>query len=146
VDAYTKVVMLQRVREESAQDEDSERRSQVLHQHHHQHCLTTAIDTRVVQQWKILTLSVLLLSTLAIALGVYSYTNNNERREFETQFHQDADKVMEDLGTKLDFSLAAVDELVVSFVVSKVTQIVRSFQTLVQYLQLKHTTPSMIYV
>ena len=109
------------VREESAQDENSQSRSQVFHQHHHQHCLTTTIDTRVVQQWKILTVTVLLLSTLAIALGAYTYTSNNEKREFETQFQQDADKIMGDLGMKLDSSLAAVDELVVSFVVSKVT-------------------------
>ena len=75
-------------------------------------------DSRIVRRWKMLTLAVLLLTTVVIAVATYLFTSNNEQTEFETQFRDDANKVLGDLGTKLDFSLGAVDSLVVDAVVS----------------------------
>ena len=75
-------------------------------------------DSRVVLQWKMLTLAVLLLSTVGMAVATYLFTSSNEQREFETRFCDDANKILGDLGTKIDLSLGAVDALVVNAVVS----------------------------
>jgi len=80
--------------------------------------MSNEIESRTVRRWKLLTVAVLLLSTIGVALTVYFYTSNGEIRDFEKQFHDDANKVLGDLGTKVDFSLTAIDALVVSMVVS----------------------------
>ena len=83
-----------------------------------QHAVVNGDDSRIVRQWKMLTLAVLLLSTVGMAVATYLFTSSNEQREFETRFCDDANKILGDLGTKIDLSLGAVDALVVNAVVS----------------------------
>ena len=82
------------------------------------HAVVNRDDSRVVLQWKMLTLAVLLSSTVGMAVATYLFTSSNEQREFETRFCDDANKILGDLGTKIDLSLGAVDALVVNAVVS----------------------------
>ena len=59
-------------------------------------------------------LCVLFCSTLGVAFGVYFYVQQAEERAFEDQFEEDSLKVLESIGTNLDFTLGAVDSFVVN--------------------------------
>lgn len=69
---------------------------------------------RAVTFSRVLLLSVLALSTVGVAFGVYLYTSNSEDRSFEDQFDEDAQKILESIGTSLDFMLGALDSFVVN--------------------------------
>jgi len=77
-----------------------------------------AKQTRTVRQGKRLVLSVLLLSTIAMALSVYLYLSRTEHAEFHGRFHEYADKVLQSLGQSVDGTMGAVDSLMVGMVVS----------------------------
>lgn len=63
---------------------------------------------------RVLLLTVLALSTVGVAAGVYIYTSRAETEAFENQFEEDALKVLESIGTSLDFTLGAVDSFVIN--------------------------------
>ena len=69
---------------------------------------------RAVSCSRALILAVLACSTVGVALGVYFYVSLAEEQSFENQFHEDALKVLESIGTSLDFTLGAVDSFVVN--------------------------------
>lgn len=68
---------------------------------------------KAVKYSRIAVLLILLLSTVGMAVFIYQYTNNSERDQFEKQFREDARKVLEHVGTELDFTLGAADAFLV---------------------------------
>jgi len=86
----------------------------MVRQQHEDEIFSTTRESQTVRRWKLLMVAVLLVSMGGIALTIFLHTSNLEVSEFDKQFHDDADKVMKDMGTKLDFSLGAIDALVVS--------------------------------
>jgi hypothetical protein len=77
----------------------------------------TRAETRVLRRWKLLLVLVLLFSMIFVGLAVYFFMAKSEQQNFELQFAQDADKVLEALGDSLDLTLKAVDALAVGMVV-----------------------------
>lgn len=75
-------------------------------------------ETRNVYVLKACAVSVLILSALGIALTVFFYTRNSELYQFENQFHDDANKVMEAIGSSIEDSLGAMDTFATSIVSS----------------------------
>lgn len=69
---------------------------------------------RAVNCSRALILSVLACSTIGVAFGVYYYVKGQEERAFEDQFEEDSLKVLESIGTSLDFTLGAVDSFIVN--------------------------------
>lgn len=61
-------------------------------------------------------ITVLVMSTLGVALAVYHYTKLTETIVFEDQIQDSADKIFESIGSALDLSMGAADSLVVSTV------------------------------
>lgn len=66
-------------------------------------------ETRQVQQIKLLTLLVLLLSMVGVAVGVFKYSSNSETKAFEEQFYDDANKILESVGTNFERALGSLD-------------------------------------
>jgi len=71
-----------------------------------------------VKRGRILVLTVLLLATVGVALTVYFLASSTERKQFENDFEEFADKVLLSLGGNLELTLGAIDSLVVTMVVS----------------------------
>lgn len=69
---------------------------------------------RAVNCSRALILSVLACSTIGVAFGVYYYVKGEEDRAFKDQFDEDSLKVLESIGTSLDFTLGAVDSFTVN--------------------------------
>lgn len=69
---------------------------------------------KAVRFSRLLLLSVLFLSTVVVAITVYLYTSHAEQRAFEDQFEEESLKVLESIGTSLDYTLGAVDSFVVN--------------------------------
>lgn len=69
---------------------------------------------RAVNCSRALILSVLACCTFGVAFGVFHYVSQAEERAFEDQFNEDSLKVLESIGTTLDFTLGAVDSFVVN--------------------------------
>jgi len=80
--------------------------------------LAAAVENRVVKRGRILVLTVLLLATVGVALTVYFLASSTERKQFENDFEEFADKVLLSLGGNLELTLGAIDSLVVTMVVS----------------------------
>jgi hypothetical protein len=58
----------------------------------------------------------LLGSTIGVAVGVHRYVAHGEQVNFETQFHDDSKKVLDNIGSTLAITLGSVDEFLVSLV------------------------------
>ena len=69
---------------------------------------------RAVACSRVLILALLACSTIGVAFGVYFYVSSAEEQAFKDQFDEDALKVLESIGTSLDFTLGAVDSFVVN--------------------------------
>lgn len=74
------------------------------------------VGTRAVCCLRFSVIAVLLLSTIAVALGVYYFIDTNENNNFESNFGDDAEKVFEALSTSLFLTLGAVDSYVMGLV------------------------------
>jgi len=72
-------------------------------------------DSRRIRGMRFLALLVLLFS-VAGALAVYLYLSSSQMEQFETQFQDDAIKLLASLGGTLDYSMGAVDALTVGLV------------------------------
>ncbi len=70
-------------------------------------------ENKAVFCGKLVVLTVLLLSALAIALAIYYYTSHAEHTAFVQRFHQDSNKILEAIGSTLDISLGSIDSFLV---------------------------------
>ncbi|CAJ1943563.1 unnamed protein product [Cylindrotheca closterium] len=57
-----------------------------------------------------------LFCAIPIAIAIFMYTKNNEREEFESQYIEFANKVLESIGTTLENSFGSLDNLATSVV------------------------------
>jgi hypothetical protein len=73
-------------------------------------------ETKAVGQTRLFVFLFLILCMIGVGLFVYFTTKQSESAQFEQQFHEDANKVLQSLGMSLDFTLGGIDALVVSFV------------------------------
>eukprot|EP00977_Amphora_coffeiformis_P019489 scaffold7295_cov167-Amphora_coffeaeformis.AAC.11 len=73
---------------------------------------------KAVKYSRIAVLVILLVSAVGLAVFVYRYTNSSELDQFEKQFEEDARKVLEHVGTELDFTLGASDAFLVEEITS----------------------------
>jgi hypothetical protein len=73
-------------------------------------------ETKAVCQTRLFVFLFLIMCTIGVALAVYFRTRQSESAQFEQQFHEDANKVLQSLGLSLDVTLGGIDALVVSFV------------------------------
>ena len=72
-------------------------------------------QTRVVGALRCTVLTLLLVTASLVSAGVYSYTRNEEHRNFVTQFENNAFKVIESFHDLVEASLGAIDTMSVSF-------------------------------
>ena len=68
---------------------------------------------KAVKYSRIAVLVILLVSAVGLAVFIYLYSDRSEQRQFEKQFKEDARKVLEHVGTELDFTLGAADAFLV---------------------------------
>lgn len=73
-------------------------------------------EDRAVLRLRLAVVLVLLASIVGVAMAVHSFTVNSEMTRFKDQFHNDAFKVMEAVGSTLDKSMGAFDSLAVTLV------------------------------
>ena len=73
-------------------------------------------ESKAVLGMRFLVFGVLLASTIVVAVLVYYYTSSSERTQFESSFTMDAQKVLQGIGTSLDYTLGGADAMVVSMV------------------------------
>jgi hypothetical protein len=73
-------------------------------------------ETRVVCGLRLIVLTVLMVSTVLLAIFVHSYLSGAEQDEFHEEFESDATKVLVSIGLGIDLSLGAVDAMAVSIV------------------------------
>ena len=71
-------------------------------------------QTATVWRMKLFLASVLVLSTLGCAFGVFRFARRAEHQDFEDQFESAAHKVLESIGESIDITLGATDSLAVS--------------------------------
>ena len=71
-------------------------------------------ETKNVLRLKCIVILVLIASTVAVAVAVYKYVSNAERKTFEANFEDDSSKVLEAMGSALDHTLASVDGFLVT--------------------------------
>jgi len=77
-------------------------------------------EDRAVSFWRIFMLCVLVLTTISVAVIVYTFVDSSERYEFELSFEDDTLKIYESLGSSMDKKLAAVDSLAMLMVSSAI--------------------------
>ena len=77
---------------------------------------TTKREGQRVTFLKLLVLGILVLSATIIAVVVYLYITNNEEKQFITKFHNDANKVLESIGSSFDRTLGAMNSVAVILV------------------------------
>jgi hypothetical protein len=73
-------------------------------------------ESRTAFYLRSLTFLVLILSAIATSLTVFFYITSTEKDEFETQYHSDANKVLESVGKALDNTLGATDAFIVKMI------------------------------
>jgi hypothetical protein len=73
-------------------------------------------ETRNVNRLRFIVFTVLLMSTLAVALTVYFKTRSLEVIQFDEHFNIDATMVLDAIGTSIENTLRAIDVFVISLV------------------------------
>jgi hypothetical protein len=71
-------------------------------------------EDKAVFRLRLLVIGVLVASTVGVACAVYNYISKSENSQFEESFSDDANKVLEALGSSLHLTLSAVDAFVVN--------------------------------
>lgn len=69
-------------------------------------------ETKTVRRLKCTVFTLLFCSMIAVALTAYYFTANEENKEFEAQFYEDANKVLATMGSNLERCLQASDAFV----------------------------------
>ena len=80
-------------------------------------------ENRAVFCLRLVVLILLLASAVCVPVAVYRYVEDQETSEFETQFHSDANKIMQSFGKSLDDTLGATDALATKWVSHARTQL-----------------------
>jgi hypothetical protein len=75
-------------------------------------------ESQAVRWIRALAISVIVFSTLGVALAVFYYTSNTERDSFKHRFKADSYKILESVGSTFDRSLGSVDAYAVGLVSS----------------------------
>ena len=73
-------------------------------------------ETRIVLQWKLLTLAVLVCSAVVGAILTHRYVRDAEQEQFEENFLSSAHKTLQAVGNSLEKTLKSLDSLTVSIV------------------------------
>ena len=73
-------------------------------------------ETRAVMWWKLIVLCVLTTCAGLAARSVYRYATTTEHVQFATQFHSDANKVLEAMAKSITTTLSAFDALALTLV------------------------------
>jgi hypothetical protein len=73
-------------------------------------------ESRTVWRRKLLVLVVLIGSAVAVAWTTHHYISKSEIEQFRNQFEDDANKIFGAIGTSLDKTLGAYDQIAVAFV------------------------------
>ena len=73
-------------------------------------------ETKDVLHLKLLVLFILVVAASTIASCVYIYITRNETSQFESKFHNDADKISVAVGSSLHRTLGLLDSLSVTYV------------------------------
>jgi hypothetical protein len=73
-------------------------------------------EDKNVFRLRLLVITVLLASTIGVAVTVYLYITNAEQSTFENQFEGDSDKVLGAIGSALDLTLGSVDAFLIALV------------------------------
>jgi hypothetical protein len=75
-----------------------------------------AKESKAVRWIRSLAIAVIVLSTIGVALAVYYYMANSEKKTFAYRFKSDSFKILESIGSTFDRSLGAVDTFAVNLV------------------------------
>jgi hypothetical protein len=73
-------------------------------------------ETKTVLRLKLVVLLVLVFSAVAVGTAVYIYTSGSEKSQFEQQFNDDSNKVLEAISSTIDKTLDSYDSLSVTLV------------------------------
>jgi hypothetical protein len=73
-------------------------------------------ESKAVRWIRIIAIAVIVSSTLGVALGVFYYMTNTEKKTFAYRFDSDSYKVLESIGSTFDRSLGSVDAFSVGLV------------------------------
>jgi len=71
-------------------------------------------ETKAVGRLRFVVFAVLILSMASVSIAVFYAAKNAENVQFEQQFDEDANKVLQSLGTAFDLMMGGIDSLVVS--------------------------------
>jgi hypothetical protein len=72
-------------------------------------------ETKAVGRLKLVVLAVLIVSAVAVSITVHSYIKKSEEKVFVGEFADDANKVLESIGSTIDKTLRAFDSVEVAF-------------------------------
>jgi hypothetical protein len=73
-------------------------------------------ESKAVFRQKLVVLLVLAASSIGVALSVYYYLTYSENKQFEQQFRDDSEKVLNAVGSNVDKSMASFDSVAVTLV------------------------------
>jgi hypothetical protein len=72
-------------------------------------------ETKEVRRYKIIVITVLILSAIIFAVFVNFFIRNNEKKAFEKTFHESTIKVFKAIGSSIDRTIIPLDVLSVTF-------------------------------
>jgi hypothetical protein len=75
-----------------------------------------AKESKAVQWIRAVAITVIVLSTVGVAMAVFYYMTDVEQTTFRNRFKSDSHKILESIGSTLDRSLGSVDAYTVSLV------------------------------
>jgi hypothetical protein len=75
-----------------------------------------AKESKAVHLIRALAIAVIVLSTIGVALAVFYYMTNSEKKTFAYRFKSDSYKILESIGSTFDRSLGSVDTFAVNLV------------------------------
>jgi uncharacterized DUF497 family protein len=76
----------------------------------------TKRDTKCVANLKVLVILILVISATIISVVVYRYITQSEKNQFEDNFHSNAKKVFEEIGSNFDRTLGALNAISIALV------------------------------
>jgi hypothetical protein len=82
--------------------------------HNTPHAAIATKETKDVLRLRLVVFFVLITFTIAVATSVYLHLHWNEESKFREHFHDDADKILQAVGSTLDNILGSFDSLAVS--------------------------------
>jgi hypothetical protein len=77
---------------------------------------TNANDTKRVVFFKVMVVTILIISATMIGMGIHRYIENSEQTTFEAKYHADANKVFAMIGSSIDKTLGTLNALSMLYV------------------------------